>query len=84
VNRIGHVHEPVTAFHSLYQAAYRVFRAHRENAGALRFMHDLEPELLALQRELEAGTFRPGAYHTFTIWEPKERQNVAAHFRDRA
>lgn len=46
-------------------------------------MYRLEPELFQLQRELIAGTYRPGPYHTFTIREPKERQIAAAPFRDR-
>jgi RNA-directed DNA polymerase len=83
VKRIGYVFEKVTAFASLHDAAYRAFRANRENADALRFMYNLEPELFQLQRELESGVYRPGPYHTFTIWEPKERQIAAAPFRDR-
>ncbi len=83
MKRLGHVFEEVCAFLSLEQAAHRAFRANRGNAEALRFMYDLEPELLALQRELEGGAYRPGPYHTFTIWEPKERQIAAAPFRDR-
>ncbi|HOZ46741.1 MAG TPA: reverse transcriptase/maturase family protein [Candidatus Hydrogenedentes bacterium] len=83
MKRIGHVFEQVTAFASLHDAAYRALRANRENSDALRFMHDLEPEILQLQRELESGIYRPGPYHTFTIWEPKERHIAAAPFRDR-
>jgi len=83
MKRIGHVLERVCDFRSLEQAAYRAFRANRDNADALRFMHGLEPELLELQRELVAGAYRTGPYHTFTIWEPKERGIAAAPFRDR-
>ena len=83
MKRIGHVFEQVYAFRALEEAAYRAFRANRENTDALRFIYNLEPELLQLQRELGNGTYRPGPYHTFTIWEPKERQIAAAPFRDR-
>ncbi len=83
MKRVGHVFEQVYAFHSLERAAYRALRANRENGDALRFMYDLEPEILQLQRELESGAYRPGPYHTFTIWEPKERHIAAAPFRDR-
>ena len=83
MKRIGHVFAQVCDFRSLEQAAYRAFRANRDNADALRFMYRLEPEILQLQRELESGAYRPGPYHTFTIWEPKERHIAAAPFRDR-
>ena len=32
----------------------------RRNGDALRFMYNLEPELLQLQRELETGSYRAG------------------------
>lgn len=47
------------------------------------FEHHLEENLLALQRELQAKTYRPGAYVSFTIHEPKRRLISAAPFRDR-
>lgn len=43
----------------------------------------LEPEALALQRELGSGTWRPGRPFTFKISDPKERTISAAPFRDR-
>lgn len=83
MRRVGHVFVEVTDFRALEQAVYRAFRANRENADALKFMYNLEPELFVLQHELEGGAYRPGPYHTFTIWEPKERHIAAAPFRDR-
>ena len=44
---------------------------------------NLEPELIALQRELLEGSYQPGRYRTFTILDPKPRQISAAPFRDR-
>lgn len=49
----------------------------------LRFERDLAGELLGLQAELDAGTYRSGAYRTFTIHEPKPRLIAALPFRDR-
>jgi retron-type reverse transcriptase len=40
-------------------------------------------ELCQLQAELEAKTYRPGAYKTFEIKEPKPRMISAAPYRDR-
>jgi retron-type reverse transcriptase len=47
------------------------------------FLLNLEPELLALQRALEEGTYHPGPYRTFLVREPKPRYISAAPFRDR-
>ncbi len=48
-----------------------------------RFLVDLEPECLALERELLGGAYRPRPYLTFAIRDPKPRIISAAAFRDR-
>lgn len=47
------------------------------------FEHRLEDNLWQLQQELLALTYRPGAYNSFYIHEPKRRLISAAPFRDR-
>lgn len=47
------------------------------------FEYHLEDNLLDLQQELEDGSYRPGAYASFYIHEPKRRLISAAPFRDR-
>jgi retron-type reverse transcriptase len=47
------------------------------------FHFHLEHELWALHEELSTKTYRPGAYRTFLIHEPKPRQISAAPYRDR-
>lgn len=83
MKRIKAIFDSCVSFSALCAAAQRSFRANRNNGDALQFMIHLEPELFQLQRELEAGTYLPCPYHTFTIREPKERQIAAAPFRDR-
>jgi len=62
--------------------AYR--RARRgKGSAADQFGLALEGELLGLQHELIAGSYRPGPYRLFTIFERKSRQIAAAPFRDR-
>ena len=48
------------------------------------FKYHLEDNLLELQEELAGETYRPGAYASFTIHEPKRRLISATPFRDRA
>jgi len=73
----------VTSFENLCAAAQRAARHKRRVAGAARFLERLEPEALALQRELTQGTWRPGRPTSFTIRDPKVRVITAAPFRDR-
>ena len=48
-----------------------------------QFEYRLEDNLILLQQELLAQTYRPGPYHSFYIHEPKRRLISAAPFRDR-
>jgi retron-type reverse transcriptase len=73
----------VVSFNNLLLA----YRKARGGKGAredvARFGLNLEGELLDLQRELETGSYQPGSYRLFTIYEPKPRAIAAAPFSDR-
>jgi len=75
--------DKITSFANLCRAAQRAARSKRRVAGAARFLERLEPEVLALQRELLADEWRPSRAVQFTIRDPKERVITAAPFRDR-
>ena len=83
MKRHGNLWEPMTSFENLLRAAHAAARGKRFKPGVARFFFHLEPELLRLQAELVARTYRPGPYRTFTIHEGKPRQISAAPFRDR-
>lgn len=73
----------VTAIGALHRA-YRLARAGKKHRPEVaRFGLELERHLLDLQAELEDGSYRPGAYRLFTIYERKPRVIAAAPFRDR-
>jgi retron-type reverse transcriptase len=74
---------PLTDFGNLYRAAHQAARGKRRRPNVLRFMFHLERQLLRLQHELRVGAYVPGAYHEFSIQEPKPRLISAAPFRDR-
>ncbi len=71
------------SFANLHSAAMKACRGKRDRFDVLRFHFDLERQLWRLHEELEAGTYRPGPYRTFTIHEPKPRLISAAPYRDR-
>lgn len=73
----------LVSFENLLLAYGKARRGRRRSPEVARFGLELEPELLRLQKELESGEYRPGAYHLFTLYERKPRQIAAAPFRDR-
>jgi retron-type reverse transcriptase len=83
MKRISNLWPQVTSWENLLASAHAAARGKRPRPDVARFLHELESNLCALQRELEEGTYRPGAYRTFWIHDPKSRQISAAPFRDR-
>lgn len=83
MKRTGNLWPLVTSWDNLTEAVRLAGRGKRKRRDVARFLHELEPELCSLQRELEDGSYRPAAYRTFWIRDPKPRQISAALFRDR-
>jgi len=77
------LYRQVYAFENLYIAFRRARRGKRDRPAVAAFEFDLERNLLRLQEEVRAQTYRPGAYTNFYIREPKRRLVSAAPFRDR-
>ncbi len=64
--------------------AYRkASKGKRGRSDVAAFELCLEDNLLDLQADLQARTYRPGGYRSFFIHEPKRRRISAAPFRDR-
>ncbi len=73
----------MATFRALRRAAMRALLSKRKKPGAAAFATNLEREVLRLERELNAGRFRPGKYVTIELFDPKHRIVSAAPFRDR-
>ena len=73
----------MATFGALCAAASRAAVGKRRGPGPAAFLANLETEILALERELLAGTWRPGGYVSFEVRDPKRRLISAAPFRDR-
>ena len=61
----------------------RAVSGKRRSPGPAAFLANLETEVLRLERELRAETWRPGGYVSFEVRDPKRRLISAAPFRDR-
>lgn len=83
VHRHKNLFEKIVSFENLLSAFYKARKGKRYKASVAAFEHNLEYELLRLQRELLQNTYRAGGHTTFKIYDPKERVISAAPFRDR-
>lgn len=83
MKRHNDLFERITAFPNLLLAAKRARRGKRFRPATALFHHRVESELVALQRELASGRYRPGPFRTFTIYDRKPRRISAAPYRDR-
>jgi RNA-directed DNA polymerase len=83
MKRQGRLFERVTRFDNLLLAARRAAQGKRDRPAVARFEFYLERELLLLHEELGGGAYRPGAYFTFEVRDPKPREICAAPLRDR-
>jgi RNA-directed DNA polymerase len=73
----------VTAWDNLVRAFRKAAKGKRGQPNVAAFEYTLEENLWAIQQELQHFTYRPGAYQSFYIHEPKRRLISAAPFRDR-
>lgn len=83
MKRTGNLFEKVTHYGNLLLAHKKALRGSGKNEEACRFTYHLEHELLTLQGEITKGTYKPGHYRYFKIFDPKERTISIAPFRDR-
>jgi retron-type reverse transcriptase len=83
MKRHGNLWPQVIRFEALLRAAEQACKGKRFRPSVAAFHFNLEHELGALHEELSTKTYRPGAYRTFFICEPKPRQISAAPYRDR-
>ena len=68
---------------NLYTAYCKARKGKRRRPDVAQFSLGLEQNLSVLQQELITGTYSPGAYRQFTVYERKPRLISVAPFRDR-
>ena len=83
MKRYKNLYPAVTSFENLFQAFKAAAKGKRGKPNVASFEFDLEENLVRLQAELRARTYRHGPYRSFTISDPKRRLISAAPFRDR-
>lgn len=83
MKRIGNLWQQVISFENLLLAYRKARRGKRAQQAVERFEYRREMELARLQQELTDGTYTPGEYRTFMLYDTKARMISAAPFRDR-
>ncbi len=78
MKRVGNLWPQIVSFQNLLGAARDAARGKRSRPDVAWFLLNLETELIRLQREIESGGYRPGAYRTFQVRKPKPRLISAA------
>lgn len=78
-----HLFEQICTFDNLWLAFHHARRGKRSKGEVAAFEYHLERNLFTIERELRDGSYRPGGYRHFYIYEPKKRKISAAPFRDR-
>lgn len=80
--RHGNLFDRVATLDALYSAYLKARKGKRRKRPIQVFERDLGANLTALEKELQDGSYRPGAYRQFWVREPKPRRISAPSFRD--
>lgn len=80
---IRNVYDKAVSFEALLEAHYKARKGKREKKNIILTELTLEQNLLELEQKLKTGTYRHGSYKIFKIYEPKEREIMAASYLDR-
>ena len=73
-----HLYPQVYDFENIYLAYRKARKGKRGRVQAAMFERVQDDELLSLQAELQSRSYKPGAYHSFFIHDPKKRLISAA------
>lgn len=75
--------EKICTFANALKAYHKARKCKRYRPEVLEFEADRETNLLRAVKALKDGTYQPGKYRVFKVWEPKERIIMALPFFDR-
>lgn len=83
MKRKGHLIEQVADMDNLMLAFWKAQRGKTAKKEVVRYQEHLMDNLLRMRECLLSGQVDVGYYHTFTIFEPKERHIYASSFDER-
>lgn len=83
VKRVGILMPRIASIDNLHEAFLRASRGKTGEKTVIDFRLHLDDNLRCLNNDFLNGSYRLGAYHFFTVFDPKRRTICAACFRDR-
>ncbi|NUM35017.1 MAG: RNA-directed DNA polymerase [Candidatus Brocadiae bacterium] len=84
MKRIGNLFPEIASWENLWGSAFKAAKGKKKyKRDVSRFLFHLESEIASLQTDLFQQTYKPLAYHQFTVYDPKKRLINVAPFRDR-
>lgn len=83
MKRHGHLIEAITRLDNLLLAFHKAKKGKTNKADVLAYQNRLETNLARLREQIISGDVATGGYHTFTIYDPKQRLICAAPFEQR-
>ena len=75
--------EKVCDYQNLLRAHSFSRKGKRDKVEVAKYETDITANTMALKRELETRTYKIEGYKSFKVYEPKERDIMALHYRDR-
>lgn len=82
--RYDNLYEKITSQDNLTDAFYKTQAASNKfKTGSLIFEENITKNLINLRQELVEQSYLPGNYHSFYVYEPKQRLIYAPVFRDK-
>ena len=83
MRRLGGFYDEIHDFGNLLDAFAKVQRGKRSRPDIAEFRERLDENLLGLSAQLQQGDYDFGHYHSFQVFDPKERTIHAAPVRER-
>lgn len=83
MKRAAHLVEQIASCENLRLAFYKASKTKQAKLEVLRFRNNLDENLQKLSQQILSGDVSVGKYHTFKIFDPKERIICAAAFDER-
>jgi hypothetical protein len=83
MKRVGHLFERITGWDNLLEAVHRASAGKRHRRETQEFCESLNMNLLRIQEQFAAESFRFGRFHQFVIHDPKRRTITAPCFEER-
>lgn len=83
VKSYNNLYDKICDFENIHLAYLKARKNKRYRADVLSFSARLEGNLSNIQSDLINGTYCPGSYRTFCVYEPKKRTIMSLPFGDR-